>query len=119
MITAKQIKEGDVVEGRITGVQPYGIFVKIDDACSGLVHITELDKIEKENITRHFKIGKNLKVRVLRIKPGGKQAVLKIQRTPEARRRTGAAAFETKRGFDGLADQMSKWIQEAKNNRYI
>ena len=114
-----QFKEGDVVEGRITGVQPYGIFIKLNDECSGLIHATELEKLEGQNPSRFFKVGQILKVKVLRIKPGGKQAVLRVHRGPDGRRRMSASQFETNGGFGAVRRQMDVWVQEAKDNGYV
>jgi len=111
-------KEGDVVEGKITGIQPYGIFLRLSDVCSGLIHITELEKLEHDNPNRFFKIGQPLKVKILRIKPGGQQAVLRIHRG-NSRKRMGASNFETPKGFEGLANEIPDWILEAKKKRYI
>ena len=33
---------GDIVEGKITGIQPYGAFVLLDNNTSGLIHISEI-----------------------------------------------------------------------------
>ena len=114
-----EFKEGDVVEGRITGIQPYGIFIKLNDKCSGLIHATELEKLEIENPSRFFKNGQPLRVKILRIKPGGQQAVLRVHRTIDKKRRMGASSFETSSGFVALKKQMSNWIQDAKDNKYI
>ena len=109
-----KIKEGDIVEGKITGVQSYGVFIKLDDECSGLVHATELEKLESENPVRFFKVGQVLKVKVLRVKPGGKQAVLRIHRNTSHKRRMGANTFETANGFSALEKQIPIWVKEAK-----
>lgn len=114
-----QLKEGDVVEGRITGIQPYGIFIKLNDECSGLVHASELEKLESDNPSRFFRIGHTLKVKILRIKPGGKQAILRIYRTKENRRKMGASSFETANGFNAIKKRMPIWIQDAKDKHYI
>jgi len=119
MKTSYQLKEGDVVEGRITGVQAYGVFIKLNDECNGLVHATELGKLESDNPNRFFKIGQPLKVKILRIKPGGKQAVLRVHRTAANKRRMGASSFETNSGFNAVKRQMRAWIQDAKDNDYI
>ena len=119
MKTIPKIKEGDIIEGKITGIQSYGVFIKLNDECSGLVHSSELEKLEKQNPFRFFKIGQPLRVKVLRVKLGGKQAVLRIQRTPQHRRRVGANNFETDNGFDVLEKKIPRWIKEAKENRYI
>ena len=36
-------KIGDIVEGDVTGMVDFGIFIKIDDNLEGLAHISELD----------------------------------------------------------------------------
>ena len=110
----EELKEGDVVEGRITGIQPYGIFIKLNDDCSGLVHATELEKLE--NDSKFFKVGQTLKVKILRIKPGGKQAVLRIHRMITSRKKMGAAQFETASGFTNLKKQLLVWVEEAQND---
>jgi len=111
-----QLKEGAVVEGRVTGVQAYGIFIRLSDECSGLVHTSELGKLESNNPSRFFKIGQPLKVKILRIKPGGKQAVLRIHRTHANKRRMGARNFETDSGFSAVRKQMTVWVRDALDN---
>ena len=113
------IKEGDVIEGRITGIQSYGVFLQLNDECSGLVHATELARLGTSVRNQPFKIGQTLKVKVLRIKPGGKQAVLKIHREFRSKGRVTAKQFETKSGFENIQKQLMKWIQEAKNSKRI
>jgi small subunit ribosomal protein S1 len=39
---ARQHEVGDVIEGRVTKLVPFGAFVEVDDAIEGLVHISEL-----------------------------------------------------------------------------
>jgi small subunit ribosomal protein S1 len=39
---ARQHSVGDVIEGRVTKLVPFGAFVEVDDAIEGLVHISEL-----------------------------------------------------------------------------
>ena len=37
-----QYRIGQIVEGTITGIQPYGAFVSLDEETSGLIHISEI-----------------------------------------------------------------------------
>ncbi|MER2113072.1 MAG: S1 RNA-binding domain-containing protein, partial [Solibacillus isronensis] len=39
---AKKIEVGDVLTGKVTGIQPYGAFVALDEYTQGLVHISEI-----------------------------------------------------------------------------
>ena len=36
------IKVGSIVEGQITGVTRYGVFVSLEDNYTGMVHISEV-----------------------------------------------------------------------------
>ena len=41
----KKYKVGDIVCGNITGITDYGIFVKLEDGYTGMVHISEISDI--------------------------------------------------------------------------
>jgi small subunit ribosomal protein S1 len=59
---AEQFKPGDVVEGTITRITPFGAFVQLSPAVEALVHISELghdsdpEKLFKLNEKKSFKI---------------------------------------------------------------
>ena len=108
-----KVTEGKVITGKVTGIQPYGLFVKLNDECSGLVHRTELDKLASETDEEDFKIGQLLKVKVLRVKPGGKQAILRVHRDTLTRRRKTATHYETSSGFEPLREQLPSFIKSA------
>jgi len=61
---------GDVVEGEVTGVVDFGIFLKIQDGLEGLVHISELDWSLVENPGVLFKIGDHVKAKIITIADG-------------------------------------------------
>ena len=44
----KLIKRGDIIDVKITGIQPYGAFALLPDNSTGLIHISEIsDKFVK------------------------------------------------------------------------
>lgn len=59
---------GDVIEGVVTGVVDFGIFVKIDDEIEGLIHKSEIDWGLVENTKDYAKVGDKIKVEVIEIK---------------------------------------------------
>lgn len=61
---------GDVVEGTVTGIVDFGIFVKVEDGLEGLVHISEIDWGLVEDPRLFAKVGDNVKVKVIDIKEG-------------------------------------------------
>lgn len=61
---------GDEIDGTITGIVDFGVFVKVEDGLEGLVHISEIDWALVEDPRKLFKVGDNVKVRVIEIKDG-------------------------------------------------
>jgi small subunit ribosomal protein S1 len=63
-------KVGDVVEGEITGVVDFGIFLKIEEGLEGLAHISELDWSLVENPADLFKVEDKIPAQIISIKDG-------------------------------------------------
>ncbi len=61
---------GDTVEGEVTGVVDFGVFVKLEQGLEGLVHISELDWGLVEDPRVLFNVGDKVKVKVIEIKDG-------------------------------------------------
>ncbi len=61
---------GDIVEGEVTGIVDFGIFVKVEDGLEGLVHISEIDWALVENPRLLFHVGDKIKVKIIEIKEG-------------------------------------------------
>lgn len=59
---------GDAVDGVVTGATEFGVFVKIEDGLEGLVHISEMDWALVENPKARYRVGENVKVKVIEIK---------------------------------------------------
>lgn len=60
----------DVTEGTVTGVVDFGMFVKLEEGLEGLVHISEMDWALVDNPRSRFKVGDQIKVKVIEIKNG-------------------------------------------------
>lgn len=68
----KKVKIGDVFAGVITGVMPFGFFVKVTSKGSkisleGLVHISEVSWEKVEDLSKFYKQGDQVEVKVLSI----------------------------------------------------
>lgn len=61
---------GDVVDGTVTGVVDFGIFIRLEDGLEGLVHISEIDWGLVEDPRLFAKVGDAKKVKVIDIKEG-------------------------------------------------
>lgn len=65
-----KFKVGDDIDGKVTGMVDFGVFVKIDEGLEGLVHISEIDWALVEDPKTRFKVGDKVRVRVIEIKEG-------------------------------------------------
>lgn len=63
-------KVEDTVDGTVTGIVDFGVFVKLEDGLEGLVHISEIDWSLVEDPRSLFKVGQKIKVKVIEIKDG-------------------------------------------------
>lgn len=63
-------KVDDDVEGIVTGIVDFGVFVKIEEGLEGLVHISEIDWSLVEDPRAMFKVGQKVNVKIIEIKDG-------------------------------------------------
>lgn len=59
--------EGDVVEGEVTGVTDFGVFVRFGEGLEGLVHISELDWKLISHPKEILKVGDKVKAKIIKI----------------------------------------------------
>jgi len=56
-----------IMNGKVTKVANFGLFVEIDPDLEGLVHISEIPMGENEKLEEKFKIGDEFKVKVIKV----------------------------------------------------
>ena len=80
------LQVGDIVEGKVTGIKPFGAFVSLPEGKTGLVHISEVSYEFVQDLSAVLEDGQTVSVKVLSIAPDGKIA-LSIKRTQPATER--------------------------------
>lgn len=84
------LEAGKIVEGRVSGITPFGAFIALGEGKTGLVHISEIAPEYVKNISDHVKENDQVKVKILSIDEKGKislsikQAML-AERPPQKR----------------------------------
>lgn len=78
-----QVKIGDIVEGKVTGLTNFGAFVKLTTGEVGMVHISEVASAYVKDIKEHLSEGQEVKVKVLAIGDNGKISLSIKQAQPE------------------------------------
>lgn len=79
----KNVKEGEVFEGEVIGVAPFGLFVKTKigrHEVEGLIHISEIAWQKVEDPASLYKEGDRLKVSVIGIDQGTQKLALSAKR---------------------------------------
>ncbi len=78
----EKYKPGDIVEGTVTGVKDFGVFVKLEDGVEGLIHENDLswDREEKPKL----EVGQKIKTKVLSVDKENEKIALGLkQLTPD------------------------------------
>ncbi len=78
----KNVKVGDVLEGKVTGVLNFGAFVAINVdkvTVEGLVHISEISWEKVDDIHKYLKVGDKASVKVMGVEEGTGKLNLSIK----------------------------------------
>jgi predicted RNA-binding protein with RPS1 domain len=115
---------GQIVEGVITGIQPYGAFVYIDEKTSGLVHISELSDSFVRDIAQYVQIGEKVTLKIIDVDSTGHQLRLSLKAARQQTLRSASKGNRTAKipkgnlGFTTLAKLLPQWIAQAKEKKH-
>lgn len=116
-------KIGMIVPGTVAGIQPYGVFVTLDDQTQGLIHISELQHGYVENIEDILHVNDQLDVMILDIDEYTKKMSLSMRTLakPEHKKtfsRKKVPRYGTKKqiGFASLKEKLPHWVEAAKRD---
>lgn len=118
-----KFETGQVIEGKVTGIQPYGAFVALDDETQGLVHISEVTHGYVKDINDHLTVGDDVNVKVLNVDSEKNKVSLSIRATEEAPKKQAKAPSnqpakqqqqESAAGFNTLKDKLEEWIGQSE-----
>ena len=70
---------GDIIEGKVTKVTGFGVFVELDSGIEGLVHISQVSDKPFENIKEVISEGDTVKAQVIKIEKGDRRIALSIK----------------------------------------
>jgi small subunit ribosomal protein S1 len=74
------LKVGEVVEGEVTRVTPFGAFVRLLDGVDGLVHISELGEEKLTDPQQVVSVGQRYKFEILSIEPMAHRISLRLKK---------------------------------------
>lgn len=103
------MKKGDIVTGKITGIKPYGAFVKIGEETDGLIHISEISDGFVRNIEDFFAVGEVVSLEVLGVNEDHKVS-LSFKRANKTRKKK-LIQIELQSGFEPLGRMLPEWVK--------
>lgn len=120
----KKYQVGEVVSGKVTGVQPYGAFVALDEETQGLVHISEITYGYVKEVSEFLSVGQEIEVKVLEVdEKAGKisLSIRALQERPVAVRKDEKPKKSLQarvdehdaEGFNSLKDKLQEWINKS------
>ncbi|WEG13792.1 S1 domain-containing post-transcriptional regulator GSP13 [Pullulanibacillus sp. KACC 23026] len=119
-------KVGDIVEGKVTGIKPFGAFVALNEDTQGLVHISEVSHSFVKDINDLLSVGDSVKVKVLKIDEESGRISLSIRQTEPAPERRPAPKHTApshakpqsdKPGFNTLEQKLKDWLKESNEKQ--
>ena len=106
---------GDVVKGVVSGITSYGVFVKIDNEFTGLIHISEISSNFVRNINDYVRLNDEILVKIIGIDEENFHLKLSIQDIDYDLGNRSLNKEES--GFATLKNHLEKWI-DAKKEEY-
>lgn len=117
MSNINDYKPGMIVYGRVSGIKPYGAFVKFDDGVTGLIHISEISNGFVKNIDNFIKLDSYILSKVIDVDNVSKQLRLSYKALNNNNKRKTYKAYhvpmpEEEKGFKTIQENMDKWIND-------
>ncbi|RHW36835.1 general stress protein 13 [Lysinibacillus yapensis] len=119
----KKYEVGEVVTGKVTGIQPYGAFVALDEHTQGLVHISEITYGYVKDVADFLKVGDEIEVKILDIDDQSEKISLStraLQEAPPQKKKEQTRKSLQDRvdesdanGFKSLKDKLQQWIDQS------
>lgn len=107
----KNYKIGDVVKGKVTGIEDYGIFLLVDNDVTGLIHISEISDSFVRNVADYAGIGEIIKAEVIEYDEINNRLKLSIKNDNCGKKTKKSELIkETGSGFKTLSNQLGVWI---------
>lgn len=118
-----QYEAGQIVEGKVTGIQSYGAFVALDNETQGLVHISEVTHGFVKDINEHLAVGDSVNVKVIQVDEKKNKISLSIRATVEAPKKEAsrparkqhqprAQEQQDNAGFNTMKEKLEEWMKQ-------
>lgn len=113
-------QKGEIISGKVTGIEKYGIFVSLDNHITGLIHISEISDSFVKNVGDYAEVNETIQARVLEYDDVHKKLKLSIKNMRyRDESKSPQPIVETKSGFSSLAIKLEEWIHLKEKDLYV
>ncbi len=92
---------GSVIEGKVSGITNFGVFVDIGGGVTGMVHISEIARNYVKDIKEYVHMGQEVKVKVITVSPEGKVSLSMKQAEAPAPREERSRSHQREQHYSG------------------
>ncbi len=112
----KNYEIGSIVNGRVTGIEDYGIFVSLENGTTGLIHISEISSSFVKNVEDYARLNGTISAKVLDYDEKMDKLKLSLRALNDEKKKSNIEEIvETKSGFSGLEKALDKWIVDKED----
>ncbi len=124
MENIQNLEVGNIYDGKVTKVKPFGALVLLPTGQQGLVHISHISNKFIENIDDHIKSDDEVKVKVLSIEESGKKISLSIKETmekptfkPKPQKKVEFKKSTQDKPINDFEDKLSQWLKSSNETQ--
>ncbi|MDK2848484.1 MAG: small subunit ribosomal protein [Desulfuromonadales bacterium] len=90
---ATRYAPGTMIQGKVTSVTDFGIFLEVEEGIEGLIHVSEISKEKVDSPKDFAKVGDNLEAVVLHVDTEDKKIALSIKHVAHQKEKAEVDAF--------------------------
>ena len=107
---SERFSTGDVIDGYITSITDFGVFVEIEEGIEGLIHISEMDELQGKQPSEAFTLDDKIQAAILHIDEKEKRIALS---TKVLRKRDDQPATEAREENGGAFSTLGDILESA------
>jgi len=102
------IEKGNIINGIVSGIVGYGVFVNFENGYRGLIHISEISNNYVKTIEDYVKLEDEIPCKILEVDHEKKKISCSIKDSDFIKNKEK----EKDRGFQPLKENLPNWIDE-------
>ncbi|HQO77856.1 MAG TPA: 30S ribosomal protein S1, partial [Thermodesulfobacteriota bacterium] len=94
---------GQIVEGKVTNITDFGIFLELDEGIEGLIHISEIDRQKSGKLSDFAKPGDRLRALIINLDERDRKIGLSLKELDEENEKSEVASYMAQQGRQGTS----------------